>query len=73
MRESTKIIKALAETDFESPLVKGNLGSGYTNCKLKKGTTAGTAQNTIYYLLHDLAVDLSLDFNTHQLRRELMD
>jgi len=72
MRESTKIIKALAKEDCDSLLVKGELGSGLTNCKLKEGTTAGIAQNTIYYLLHDIAIDLAINFDAHQLRHELM-
>jgi len=69
--EVTKIIRKLAETPNERVIVESVLGSGPSWAKLPKGTNALQYKTTLYYLLHDLAIDLKVDFDRDILRTEL--
>jgi hypothetical protein len=71
MRQSTKIIKALAKAS--GTLVKGDVGSGLSTHKFPQGETAETIKNALLYLLLDLSVDLGLrdSIDREELEKEL--
>ena len=71
MRETIRILNELRKRESNEIVSKG-LGCGPTDCKIKRGADAGTVCMTIYYILHDLAIDLHVPrFDKDKLRKEL--
>ena len=71
MRESTKIIRALAKAT--GPLVKGDVGTGLSDHKFATGETAEKIKMALLYLFLDVSVDLGLrsSIDRERLEKEL--